>query len=395
MAATDFARLQPEGHVPRHQKIDAAALQVRTRLIALSRLQKRILLISADFLLLGLALWLSMSFRYVSLYVPDSASLAALLLAAPLLGVGTFLYGGVYRIVTRFIGAHGTSQLLMYLLLSVLIWVLLVLLSGNPGVPRTVVLLYALISAMFIYSSRRMASWLLQGVDFGSPARALHQSAVAIYGAGPAGANLLEALRRAGEHNITGFLETTPSLVGQYIGGIKVYRPEKLETMVSRHGVKRVYLAQAQNSRRERAETLKWLQKFPVKVQILPAIEDLAAGRVTVDALRPVKVDDLLTREPAATMPALVERAIKGKAVMVTGAGGSIGSEIVRTLLRHGPRVLVLLEMSEVALYEIDMEIRNAAKSRPGGAPRSRDRAGAGIDDRCGAGSAHDRASSH
>jgi FlaA1/EpsC-like NDP-sugar epimerase len=335
--------------------------QLRAWLIGLPRFQKRAALVLNDLVLLSLALWLALSFRYGQLYVPPSIGLTLVLAAAPLLGVLTFIYGGIYRVVTRYIGANGTTRVLLYLGLSVLFWALIVLLSGVAGVPRTVVLLYLLIAAAFIYGSRQTAAWMLKGAGISLPREKRNATVVAIYGAGQTGLELLESLRRAGDTNVVGFLDTSPSLVGQYISGVKVYRPEKLGYMIERHGIKCVYMAHSLASRRDRAETLKWLQGFPIRVQILPAIEDLASGRVNISGLRAVEVDDLLVRDPAPAIPNLINRAVQGKCVMVTGAGGSIGSELVRKLIRQRPRCIVLFELAEAALYEIDIELRELA----------------------------------
>ena len=332
----------------------------RTWLVNLPRFHKRAALVVNDLILLSFALWLALSFRYLKFYVPEGLELGLLYAAAPLIAVVVFFYGGIYRVVTRYIGAKGTTKVLLYLGLSILFWALIVLLSGVQGVPRTAVVLYWFLATTFIYASRHMAAWLLQGAGFSLLREKANPIAVAIFGAGQTGLELLEALRRTGDSNVIGFLDTSPSLVGQYIAGVKVYPPEKLASMVSRHGVKCVYLAQSLATRRERAETLNWLQGFPVRVQVLPAIDDLAAGRVNVSALREVDVEDLLTRDPAPAIPELIDRAVQRKCVLVTGAGGSIGAELVRKLVRQGgARKIVLFELAESALYEIDMEARD------------------------------------
>ena len=331
---------------------------LRAWLVGLPRVSKRVVLVVNDLVLLSGALWLSLSFRFGKSYVPDSIELALVLAAAPLLGIAAFIWGGIYRVVTRYIGANGTSRVFSCIGLSVLFWSLLVLLTGITGVPRSVILLYAFIAIVFIYASRHIAAWLLKGAGITVPQERANANAVAIYGAGQTGVELLDSLRRGGANNVIGFLDRTPSLIGQFVGGVKVYPPEKLVSMIERHGVKYVYLAQSLASRQERAETLKWLQGFPVRVQVLPAIADLASGRVNVSALRAVEVDDLLVRDPAPANEELLARSVRGKAVLVTGAGGSIGAELVRKLLRQHPRAVVLFEISESALYEIDLEAR-------------------------------------
>jgi FlaA1/EpsC-like NDP-sugar epimerase len=331
----------------------------RVWLVGLPRLHKRITLVLNDLILFSLALWLALSFRHGTLYVPDQLSLFLVLATAPLLGVATFIWGGIYRVVTRYIGARGTSKVFMCIGLSVLLWGLVVLLSDMKSVPRSVIPLYFMLSSALIFASRHLAAWVLKGAGVVIPLEKSNANPVAIYGAGQTGLELLEALRRSGNNTVIGFLDNTPSLRGQYIGGVKVYPPEKLASMIERHAVKYVYLAQSLASRQVRAETLKWLEGFPVRVQVLPAINDLASGRVNVSALRAVEVDDLLMRDPAPPLADLLGRTIEGKSVLVTGAGGSIGSELVRKLVRLAPSRVVLFEMSEAALYNIDLEVRD------------------------------------
>jgi FlaA1/EpsC-like NDP-sugar epimerase len=329
----------------------------RSRLISLPRLVKRLVLVFNDLVLLSLALWLALSFRSAAFYVPNTWSLTLVLAAAPVIGIFTYFWGGVYQQVTRYFDSGGTSRLAVCSALSVLIWSLVVLLSAIPAVPRSVVLLYALFGFGLVYTSRKVTAWLLGGIVIPVARPKLERVPVVIYGAGPTCVQLLDALRHNGTAECVGFLDATPSLWGQYVGGIKVYRPEKLATLIERAGASAVYLAVTDAERRQRSAILKWLEHYPVRVQILPAMEDLAAGRVSISALRPVEVDDLLGRDPAPTDVALLGKSIAGKAVMVTGAGGSIGSELVRKILRQGPTRLVLFEMSEAALYEIEMEV--------------------------------------
>jgi FlaA1/EpsC-like NDP-sugar epimerase len=340
---------------------------IRAQLTPLPRLKKRLFLVANDSALLMFSLWAALSFRYGAPYVPTSAALGAVLLSAPVIGVLCFLWGGVYRQVTRYFDTRGTSQLAVYSGLSVLIWSLVVFLSAVQVIPRSVVALYGALGFTLVYASRKAASWLLGGSATSRERPQIDRTPVVIYGAGQTGVQLLEALRHNGTAECVGFLDASPSLWGQYVGGIKVYRPEKLSALIERAGVTSIYLAVTDAERRQRSAILKWLQHYPVRVQVLPAMEDLAAGRVTINALRPVQVDDLLGRDPSPPDPALLAQNITGKSVMVTGAGGSIGSELVRKILRQAPRRLVLFEVSEAALYEIEMEVLELLQDADGG----------------------------
>ena len=357
-----------------------AALEalVRTwllRLIRLSRYPKRTILAITDFIVLGFALWLTMSMRLGELYVPPSLELFLIFCAAPTIGVATFFQLGLYRLVTRFIGSQGAVRIPVAVALSALVWALLVLLSGvqfsganTPGVllvPRSVVILYPILAAVFVWGTRQAAGWMLRSVGIEIPVRVRENVRnVLIYGAGTPGVQLLEALRRAGTYRPIGFIDMTPTLWGQYVADLKVYRPDRLAGLVQHHDVREVLLALPKAKRQERQAALRQLEPLSVKVRTLPAIEDLAAGRVTVSDLRPVEAEDLLGRDPVPPDTTLLARNIANKSVMVTGAGGSIGSELVRQILRQGPRHLVLFDAGEGQLYEIEREAQELLQAK-------------------------------
>ncbi len=141
-----------------------------------------------------------------------------------------------------------------------------------------------------------------------------------------------------------GFIDLAPTLWGQKIAGIKVYRPDKLDRLIEREGVREVLMALPESQRRERRQILQELERYSVEVKILPAFEDVAAGRVGIADLRPVEVSDLLGRDPVQPKVELLERNTRAKSILVTGAGGSIGSELVRQIIKLGPRRLVLFD---------------------------------------------------
>ena len=180
---------------------------------------------------------------------------------------------------------------------------------------------------------------------------------VIIYGAGTIGIQLLRALNETGGYNMVAFIDNNPSLAGQVVHGVKVLRPGKIGKVITTENVKEVLLAMPSALRSERRAAIKALEPFPVVVKTLPALEEIASGHVEVSDLRPIEVEDLLGRDPVAPELELLTGHVKDKVVMITGAGGSIGSELTRQLLELGPKALVLFELSEVALYEIEMEI--------------------------------------
>jgi FlaA1/EpsC-like NDP-sugar epimerase len=342
-----------------------ATAEWRSRLLELPRLNKRLILVAIDFLLLSVALWIALSIRYNRPYLPPDWFMTLVLFAGPAITAATFSLSGLYRFVTRYLGYRGHTRIIGCIWLSVLIWSLVVLMSGQAGIPRSVVIGYGILATLFIAGSREVAGMILEsaGIRLAELPASVERTPVVIYGAGQIGVQLLEALRRGNSRAAVAFIDSEPSMWRQYIGGLKVYHPDKLPQLIERHHVKEVLIALPDERRRERRRILKDLQGQPVEVMLLPAMEDITSGRVSVTDLRPVEVNDLLGRDKVPPNADLLLRKTRGKSILVTGAGGSIGSELVRQLLKNGPRRIVLLDISEASLYQIEDEIAEAAKS--------------------------------
>jgi len=343
-------------------------------LIERPRWFKRTLLIVNDLAMLTIALWAAYSLRLSQLYVPDTVGLILLMVAAPVIGVVVFYMRGLYKLVTRFIGPEGTTRIYSAVIIATVLWALVVLMSGVKVHPRSVIVIYGLIAAGLIRLSRQWASsLLLKAAPQHKPVSFDERKRVIIYGAGTIGIQLLRALNETGQYKTVAFIDSNPSLAGQVVHGVKVLRPEKIGKMIAEENVKEVLLATPSALRGERRVAIRALEAFPVVVKTLPALEEIASGKVEISDLRPIEVEDLLGRDPVVPNLELLTANVHGKVVMITGAGGSIGSELTRQLLRLGPKTLVLFELSEVALYEISMEIeeiqRRLQKEAEAGAP--------------------------
>lgn len=253
-------------------------------LLALPRWAKRSVLVACDLFLLSLTLWLAFFVRFNAVawwqgYWPEARGFTLLLVAAPIISVATFHLLSLYQLVTRYIGAHGTLRIVASMGLSVVVWTALGFMLGNPGMPRTVILLYGLLGAAAIIASRQIASFVLR---LGPRIEAVSARPVIIWGATAPGIALAEALRRAGGYRTIGFIDDTASLVGQSIAGTKVYRPAKLERLIAHHEVHDVFLALPTERRQERHDIIRLLGDFPVRVKTLPPVEDIASGRVAL-----------------------------------------------------------------------------------------------------------------
>lgn len=354
----------------RHLEIAAGACgRFGTWLVELPRYTKRTLLVVFDFVALAFVAWAVVSLRYGFFVPPGNPSFGLLLLAAPVITTATLAFAGFYRLVTRYIGDRGHTEIFVSVWISVLLWALLVFMSGQHGIPRSSIPLYGVGATLMIGGSRHIMGWLLvsAGIHILRPSDHDGPKPVLIYGAGHAGIQLREALARNADCKVVGFIDSSPSLWGQYIGGVRVYRPGKLARLLDRENVQEVLLALPETRRQERRAVLQELEPLHVQVRILPAIADIAAGRITVDHLRPVDVADLLGRDAVPSDPVLLSRAVRGKVVMITGAGGSVGSELVRQIIRQEPRSIVLFDNSESALYEINLEATGLVAAQAAG----------------------------
>lgn len=324
------------------------------RLVNLPRLWKQSLLLLADFAVLLLAIWMAYSLRLGEFFVPNQQQIL-LMVAAPLLAFPVFLKFGLYRSVIRYLGEQALWTVIRAMTLAALLWTVLAFMTemtGIAGVPRTVPLFYWMLGVMGVGMVRFGARWLL--VPLRKP-RSGQQ--VLIYGAGDAGRQLAASLLQDREFFPAGFLDDDAALHGKDVAGQRVYHPNKLPELIERLGVREVIVSLPPAAHGRRKEVVKFLEQYPVRVRILPALSDIASGRYLVSQLREVEIADVLGRDAVAADAVLLSRNITGHCVLVTGAGGSIGSELSRQITKLGAAKLVLLDQSEPALYQIDREI--------------------------------------
>ncbi|HRD91885.1 MAG TPA: nucleoside-diphosphate sugar epimerase/dehydratase [Accumulibacter sp.] len=324
---------------------------ISSYLVLMTRPTKQGLMLLADALVLAFAVWAAYAVRLGEWFVPNRSQVL-LMVVAPILAMPVFLKLGLYRSVIRYLGEQALWSVLKGMSLAALLWAVLAFMTqmtGLQGVPRAVPLLYWLIGFALVAGSRFGARWLLW-----LPTRSRFSGKqVLIYGAGDAGRQLAESLRRGRELFPAGFLDDDQALHGKDVGGLRVYPPAHLSTLLERFDIHDVIVTLPSVSSARRREVVAFLEHHPVRVRILPALTDIANGRHLVNMVREVDIGDLLGRDPVAADPTLLGRCITGKAVLVTGAGGSIGSELCRQIAALQPRSVILLEASEHALYQI------------------------------------------
>ncbi|RAH38340.1 polysaccharide biosynthesis protein [Halomonas sp. SL1] len=320
----------------------------------LSRSHKRLLMVAADLVALPLALWSAYALRLAEWWPAQYMEpYWWMFLVVPVLGVFVFARLGLYRAVVRFMGPQALWAVIKgAVLLALMMWAAAYFFQWQ-GFPRSVPVNFALVTLVYVGGTRLLVRsyyhWLNRHFAEKEP--------VAIYGAGGAGAQLALALSSGREFIVTAFLDDAPALWGSTIKGVKVMDPDAIAGLVEHHGLKRVLLAMPNATKAERKQALDKLTDLPVHVQTVPSMPEIVSGEASLDQLREVELEDLLGRDPVPPDEALVDASIRGKVVMVTGAGGSIGSEMCRQVMRGGPRALVLYEISEYGLYAIDQEL--------------------------------------
>ncbi|MEX5448566.1 polysaccharide biosynthesis protein [Stutzerimonas stutzeri] len=345
---------------------------LRDRLLGLPRRYKRLLQVLADVILVWISLWLAFVVRLGSLDPIEPLGGHAWLFAlAPVLAIPLFIRIGMYRAVMRYLGNDALITIAKAVTFSSLLLALAIYWYRDAPalVPRSLVFNYWWISLMLLGGLRLLLRQYVLGdwyagmlaVPFG---RDDGLTRVAIYGAGAAGNQLAAALRMGRAMRPAAFIDDDGDLANRVIAGLKVYKPRHIDQMICDTGASEVLLAIPSASRARRREILADLERYPLHVRSVPGFMDLASGRVKVEDLQEVDIADLLGRDSVAPDERLLAHCIQGKVVLVTGAGGSIGSELSRQILRLSPTVLLLLDHSEYNLYAIHAELEQQVSER-------------------------------
>ncbi len=335
--------------------MQASAARRIDRLLALPRGAKKTLAVIADSALCVLTVWLAICFRFESWVSLEGYQWLAVILSIAL-AIPLLTAFGFYHTVIRYVGRQTITAALRAIAVYAIIYSAIFTAYGFPLVPRTIGALQPLLLLIGLALIRLMASQLLSEQSI----HAAHDEqlpGVLIYGAGNSGQQLATSLLANGERHVIGFLDDNVNLHKARIAGIPVYSPSEFPQLGKKHQIHDVLLAMPSLSRSKRNDIIKLLGQSQVAVRTLPSLKDLASGKISEDDLRELDIEDLLGRDPVAPMPELLSKNIEGKVVMVTGAGGSIGSELCRQIARLKPVHMVLLELNELALYNIQEEL--------------------------------------
>ncbi|TAJ77014.1 MAG: polysaccharide biosynthesis protein [Gallionellaceae bacterium] len=329
----------------------------------LPRQTKRLIMVLSDAVLMPMALWFAVSLKLGS-WSPSVNGLATSLVLSSVIAIPIFMWLGLYRAITR----YAEYRVLLTIAKGVFLSTMLLLivshfLLGFEGLPHSSFVIYFGIALIYIAGSRMLVRAYFRNF---STSISSERKSVVIYGAGETGVKLAASLRAGNHFTVQAFIDDKAEIHGSEISGIRVYSPASFAELTSQFQISSVLLAIPSTSRKRRNEIIRNLSQFKVPVKTIPSMIDLVSGLAKVDEIREVEIEDLLGRDPVQPATHLLRRCIEGKSVMVTGAGGSIGSELCRQILMQNPTHLVLFEKSEFALYQIEQEL-NATNVALGG----------------------------
>jgi FlaA1/EpsC-like NDP-sugar epimerase len=329
-----------------------------SQLLSLPRITKKLIMLLADSILLVLVLLASFSIRLGYWYFPES-DLLWLILGAPAIAIPIFVRFGLYRTVIRYIGFNALWTILQAASLYALVWGIVSFMTAVEGIPRSVILINWILSILIVGGVRIAARWFLiknKLSIFGGKSHDNRKVAL-VYGAGSAGIQLVSALEHSYEYKLVGFIDDSKELQGNQVRGLYVYSADKIDSVINKYKVNEILIAMPSVSRVKQHAIIEKLEHYLVLVRLLPGVAELAEGKVSVTDLREVSIEDLLGRDTAPPNTKLLSKNITDKVVMVTGAGGSIGSEMCRQIVALKPKALILYELSELALYQINQEL--------------------------------------
>jgi FlaA1/EpsC-like NDP-sugar epimerase len=327
---------------------------------------KRLMVLALDLVLCIIATWVAFYLRLgvgVNVWgeqlTPDLlakpwvATIVSIVVSLPI-----FIFFGLYRAIFRYSGWPALLTIARAISLYAAIYAAIFTIVGVQGVPRTVGLIQPLLLLFAVGGSRALVSHWFSN-SYREQLLLGRLPKVLIYGAGASGRELAAAIRNSKKMKVIGFIDDDSSLQGGILNGLKIYRPEKLQVLIDTHEISDILLAIPSISRIKRYEIINNLSNLKVSIRTLPSVQDIASGKITVSDIHDLEIEDLLGRELVMPDPHLLAQNVREKVVLVTGAGGSIGSELCRQILTLEPTQLILVEQSEFALYNIEQELNN------------------------------------
>ena len=324
-------------------------------LASLPRRQKQIVLVAMDICVLPVIMWLVYAIRLATPNVAVMQGLDFWYVYVGVFGVLIFTLLGIYSAIVRSFNEDYLLRLSIATFIQI-VGLYAIKKLNLAFIPMSIPLMYGFVLFSYMWWSRAVIRY----ATLRTFAKKQNRKRFAIYGAGLAGQQIAAALHRSDDYLPICFIDDKASLHGQSLSGLKIYAPKKALGKLGKFHIEEILLAMPSVSRARKKEMIEFFELADVKIMELPGVTQLVGGQVQVSDIREVDIIDLLGRDPVPPKPELLEKNIQNKVVMVTGAGGSIGSELCRQIVKHQPKLLVLFEMSEFALYSIDRELQNS-----------------------------------
>ena len=319
------------------------------RLVSLNRIYKNILLVFIDYSILVFSLYFSLSIRINSLFQLTDESLI-IIFTTPIFAIPILYIFGQYSSLTRFTGIKAAFSSLVAMTVFSLILFFILLIIEPPTMPVNFILIFWMTSVFILHNARFLIKWSLTLTS--------DKDNILIYGAGSAGRQLASALFDSNKYQPIAIIDHDKSIEGKTIGSLNIISPRKIAGIIKKRNIKEIFLAMPSISRSDTTRILNDLKNHPVKIKVLPSLTEIAEGKVVVSDLKEVNIEDLLHRDIVQPDQNLLIQDINNKSILVTGAGGSIGSEICRQIIKLKPSRLVLFDISEASLYIIEQELR-------------------------------------
>lgn len=337
---------------------------MKNRLLTLDRFYKQIITLSFDVVILIFSLWLAFFLQSDDFISKHIITNWWLIIVVPIIAIPLFVKTGLYRSVLQYAGVKVITTSFQSITITCIVVTFIhyygrgYFLEINHALPRSIIIMFWFVSNTFIITSR----FLLKGMIYSWDTSVNKRKQTLIYGAGNAGIQLVESLTKSMDYAPVAFIDDNKKKQGTIINYIQIFPFENLEKVIKKFDVKLILLAIPSASASKRVEILKKLSKFPLEVKVLPSVDNIVNGEVTIDSIKHVQVEDILGRDAVVPKESLLKKNIKGKNILITGAGGSIGSELCRQILNLGPKKIVLFENSEFNLYSIHQELSQNRK---------------------------------
>lgn len=318
----------------------------------LLRHRKQTLALVVDCLMLPLALYSALALR-LGTFTPDIDGFWPAFVVSALVCIPVFVKLGLYRQVIRYMGNHAMLSVLIGATIAAVAITVTAYLVPLRGFPRSVPVIFWMLVLVYVSGTRFAVRALFQWARHRNHVR----EAIIIFGAGAAGVGLSRAFTQQGEYVPVAFIDDDPAMQRRTIDGLAVYSRTQLDRLLQDTEARQVFLAIPSATADQRWDIIEFLEQYPVRVRLLPSLAELISGRKGLANVRDVAVEDLLYRDEVEPLPELLARSVQDRVVMVTGAGGSIGSELVRQIARQAPRLLVLLDQNEFGLFQVENEL--------------------------------------